>query len=484
MRHHALAHCQRLRAVHVFLQRLDARRRRVRRRPADDLENPRSALHRRGAVSVGSTHQEGALAEQSPTFRIRERHAPELFAPDVRNAVVNGKALVREGVVRIQQGDHALIGAEHTVDEHLDLFAKCAAQLAVELRVDARVGLDRIHVIDIEPLVGKVGDQRFRARIGEQPLDLGVEHRRVAELARHRGLQQLIVRSLAPQEERQARGQLHIADAVGRSGRRVDRNGLDAIQEFRAGEDRHGGLLDAAVEVLHFAALLVEAHRSGKIVLRYRPAICLACDVGHDLLRARRLFRRIRRMADEDLRAARRVADAARIVGSGHLEAEHARNPRQTAGAQRLQRVVGFRVRARHEGKGDLVRSGRHLQVDVLEALADLLRGIRLLLIHVLQVRLAANIGLIDLLAVEEHQQMLLGIQASDITAAKARARVDVERVVAVRGKQMFGNHAAACTQRQTFQVLFLIAAGRPERDDGFGRVPVTDGQDGDVVRG
>ena len=75
------------------------------------------------------------------------------------------------------------------------------------------------HVADVQPLAGEVVHERLRALVREHPLHLLLQHRRVAERLLHGKRQQLVVRNAAPQEERQPRRQIEIADAIRRIGR-------------------------------------------------------------------------------------------------------------------------------------------------------------------------------------------------------------------------------------------------------------------------
>ena len=112
----------------------------ARRRRADDvLEDPRAAQHRRRAIGVRRRHQDAALAEQAPAIRIGQRHAAELIAAHVRNAVVQREPLVDERVVRGQQIEDAAVFAEDAVDEQLDLLAEGVAQAVVELGKQRRI---------------------------------------------------------------------------------------------------------------------------------------------------------------------------------------------------------------------------------------------------------------------------------------------------------------------------------------------------------
>ena len=74
------------------------------------------------------------------------------------------------------------------------------------------VGMWLLQVAQHQPLAGEVVDQRARLRIREHPLHLPLEHRRLAQLPASRPRQQLVVRDRAPQEERQPRRQLEVAD--------------------------------------------------------------------------------------------------------------------------------------------------------------------------------------------------------------------------------------------------------------------------------
>src|SRR6185503_3292667 len=65
---HALAHGLRLLAVHVLLERFDTRRRCMRWRAGDRLENPGAATHGRSAIRVRHAEEEAALAEQAPAI--------------------------------------------------------------------------------------------------------------------------------------------------------------------------------------------------------------------------------------------------------------------------------------------------------------------------------------------------------------------------------------------------------------------------------
>ena len=86
-----------------------------------------------------------------------------------------------------------------------------AAQVVVEVR---RFGLNGRQLAKIEPLAGEILDERVGLAVGEHPLHLLLQRRRVAQPALGRQVEQLVVRNAAPQEEREARGELDVADAI------------------------------------------------------------------------------------------------------------------------------------------------------------------------------------------------------------------------------------------------------------------------------
>ncbi len=231
-------------------------------------------------------------------------------------------------------------------------------------------------------------------------------------------------------------------------------------------------------------ALLIEAQRGGEILVGHRPPVGAACDVDDDALRTRLLFVGAVRITDEDLVPRRSVVHAGRMVRPDHLETEHAGRARQVVRPQRLQRVIGFGQSPGDIGQADLVRPGRDIQLHPVEALADDLHRIGLLLIDVLQVFLAADLGRVHLLAIERHDQLLLAVEAGDIAAAEAGALVDVEGVLAIRREQMLDEQAAARAQRQAGDVHLLIGAGSaPDLDAGSRRGGTADRRDTHVMR-
>src|SRR3569833_2070261 len=446
---HPLSYGLGLLAIHVFLQRFHARRRRMWRCARDVLQNPGAPLHRRGAVRVGGPHEEAALAEQAPTIRIRERHTTELLALDVRDTVLAGQPLVYERIVPIQQPDHALVVPQHAGDEKLGLLLEGGAQRTVELREEAGIRLDPIDLVNIQPLVRKVIDEGVGTRIGEHTPDLLCQHRGLLQLIVARCAQQLVIRSLATQEERQARGELEIAEPVGVAGLRVCRWHLDAIQELRTGQDGRERLLDAAFEAMLFPPRLVEALGTCVSGITHRTPIRAPREARDDLLRAGLLLAVFLLIAGVDLRATGGLADTARIARANHLNTQHSRHPGDgAAGAEWLELVIGLGCRARNESNADLVRTRLHTFMYVLEARADRFDRRRLLLVGRFEILRAAERAAENLPAVDRHHESLLAIEAGDVTTSEAAALVDIEGVFAVGGKHVLDEHATAGAER------------------------------------
>ena len=106
-----------------------------------------------------------------------------MVAPDVLDAVVRGQPLIDERVVRAQKIHHAAVLVEDAVDEQLHLAAERHSERAIEGRISVRVGLQRIHIANLEPLEREVGRQRLGALVGQHAADLLLQHLGIAQLA-------------------------------------------------------------------------------------------------------------------------------------------------------------------------------------------------------------------------------------------------------------------------------------------------------------
>ena len=111
------------------------------------------------------------------------------------------EALVQERVVRPKQVEHAAILTNHAVDKELRLLPERLTQVVVEIREETHVRRDRVEVAQMQPLRREVGHQVLRPWIGQHPLHLPLEHRRLVEIAARGNVQQLVVGNAAPEEE-------------------------------------------------------------------------------------------------------------------------------------------------------------------------------------------------------------------------------------------------------------------------------------------
>ena len=233
------------------LQFRDIGRWRRRRRAEQVLEHPLAALHHRGPIGIRGHRQHAALPQQPAAISGGQRDATELRAVNPRDAVVLGEPLVDEGVVGGNQFEQAAVFADQARDEELGLGEERPAERLVE-REDDRIRLHGFDVSQLQPLTRKVRHEGVGARIVEHPADLALEHRWIRQPSSLRHLEQLGVGNGAPQEERQARGELDVADAI-RLAALDPGILLDAEQELRRDEHRFDGGLDAALKVRRLA---------------------------------------------------------------------------------------------------------------------------------------------------------------------------------------------------------------------------------------
>ena len=93
-----------------------------------------------------------------------------------------GQPLVDEGVVGLQQIDHAAVFAHDALEEQLGLALEAAPQVVVEVGELVGVGLRVPNVPKVQPLTREVSDQRLRLWVGKHAPRLSLEHRRVFSL--------------------------------------------------------------------------------------------------------------------------------------------------------------------------------------------------------------------------------------------------------------------------------------------------------------
>ena len=152
-------------------------------------------------------------------LRVVHCNAAKLVAVNALDPVVLGQALIDEGVIRFQQIDDAAILAQRAFDEEFRFLRHRLAQILVEVREGRRIRLIFLRYC-------------ARTAIGRRSSSPGPRERGSAIMRRTcasrtdgspscpalGNCEQLIVGNAAPQEERQARRQLDVADPVNASG--------------------------------------------------------------------------------------------------------------------------------------------------------------------------------------------------------------------------------------------------------------------------
>ena len=140
---------------------------------------------------------------------------------------------VHKRVVRSKQIHDAAILVDNALEEQLRLTTEGLAQIVVEVRKNHGDGLLTLQTAQVQPLTSEVIDQRVRPWIDQHPANLRLQHRRVAQLALARQIDQLIVRYAAPEEKREPRSQFDVADTVSLARRQIRRQVFLAEQKFR-----------------------------------------------------------------------------------------------------------------------------------------------------------------------------------------------------------------------------------------------------------
>ena len=330
MRRHPLAHRQHRARVAVVLELRHVRRRRRRRRAEQVLENPLAAHDRRRAVGIRRHRQDAALAEQPAARAVRpKRHAPEVAALDVRDAVVPREPLVDERVVGAQQVERAAVLAHDARRRRArSRAASACAQRVVEVRETALHRHRRLEVAQIQPLAGEVRDERVGARVRQHPPHL-----------RARAPPGRAARRAPPASSSSSSGMLlhrknESRDASSRSLMRYGVSGATSAGS-RSTRNRNSGLtsrpLQRRARCRRRSRLLapsrVEREQRLQVRVGHRPAVGAARQRREDLVaHAASVGRLSRRPAREDPLAGSACRRApVRVVGPADLDAAQVR---------------------------------------------------------------------------------------------------------------------------------------------------------------
>ncbi len=298
-----------------FLQRLDIRRRRRGRRAGDVVEDPRAAQHRRRAVRIGRDHQHAGLAEQAVAHRIGQLHAAEVRTLHVAHAVVHGQPLVEVGVVAVHQIEHAAVARGTRC-------RRTGGSPRGSPRAGRRRGRDWLAAYGKMLGSGSMSaslpmPSHWKAKSRASDCERGSASIRrtccastgvVTELAARRHLEQLVVRQVAPQEERQTRRELQVVEPVrhrrgsragGAGSARYRKSGLARMRVIAPRMPSSKVLARARRGVGLHQVVRSSSVRSGRRKARRASVPTICCGAGA-------LFVGRLRVAGEDAPAARR----------------------------------------------------------------------------------------------------------------------------------------------------------------------------------
>src|SRR6185503_9912690 len=393
--------------------------------------------------------------------------------------------LVQVGVLRRHEVDDTAVLVEDALGEQLELREVILTRIAATRRIreDRHVGLDFLEALQIEPVEDEVARERLGARVFQHARDLLAQHLLVGKLAAHGEVAQLVVRDRVPEEERQLRSERDVVDLVDVARRDAGRRSFDAIEEIRARENAGEPAADTFLEAIRSDAVAVVREQILEILFGDRPTVRARRELAQDALRAELLVVAARRMADENLVAARRIRQTRRIVWAAHLERLHAEHAILTAARhERLELVVGLGERSALERDAHLVGARRRREANVLQARVDLLHDAVLHLVVSARVLFAAERRLVDGLSVQGHDDGVLELR---VVAPDVAEHVgDVDLVLAVRREQVRDDEAAARAERQALHVRLLAARRREVRLAAGARIGPADGADRDLPRG
>src|SRR5262245_63602276 len=113
-----------------------------------------------------------------------------------------------------QQILQALVFKQNAAQEKVDFGREILAQLGVEFGEELLIPLEFVDLEKVEPAEREIRHQALGLRSGQHTPHLGVQHAGTSQLARVRELDQLIVGAPPPQEVRQTRGELPVAERM------------------------------------------------------------------------------------------------------------------------------------------------------------------------------------------------------------------------------------------------------------------------------
>ena len=277
------------------------------------LEDPLAADHRRRARGVRRHRQDAALPEQAAAHAVRRRARRGGSGCRRRAGCRSAWRAARSGTCGPTSAGRARCGPRAgLLEEQLGLAAEGLPEVVVEVGEQPAVGRDRFEVAQVEPLAGEVASPAIASagrRASAGPAARAP--RACCSSPRSATVEQLVVGDAAPEEERQPRRQLEVADR-GRPCCGATPGGSGSTR------NRNCGLTRIALSAVSMPAsksrlcarLAVELQRSLEVGVGDRPPVGPAHQRREDLPRAGLLVGRRFRPRDEDPPAAGRVPGA------------------------------------------------------------------------------------------------------------------------------------------------------------------------------
>ena len=313
-----------------------------------------------------------------------------------------------------------------------------------------------LEILEPEPLRREARRQRLSARVGHHAPDLPLYLGGIRQIAVLRELQQLLVGRRAPEEERESRRQIDVADAIDIARPHVGGALFHAEEEVRAGQHRLQSGANAALETSVRCAAIVERHETVDVVLPHWTPVRLCGHACDDLPSTRPSFIRRRRAAAENhpprrslghARDLERAQDrhALQMVLGGHAEPD-TDLPIGQGMIDRANQVVHDALVLAHESgghalrpRGDLERIGADVQARGLGLRHPAVDG---------QQRHA--------LPVDGDFDLLIAVRPREDLTLDRGIGHDVEHVFPVRGEVVHDREAAPRPERCVLDALPL----------------------------
>ena len=170
---------------------------------------------------------------------VRQRHPPELAAGDSSDTVMLGEPIVEKGVVRGEQIRERAVLTHLAGEKERGLLTEGLTK-AVELGKLRRVRFHGREILQVQPVAEEAGQEGIRLAVGEHAPHLLLQPCRITQTAVCHHRVQRGVRLGVPEELRQPRGDLPVAERFRQPRRPVGLIGA-VDRGFDGSAERFGG---------------------------------------------------------------------------------------------------------------------------------------------------------------------------------------------------------------------------------------------------